>query len=134
MEACVVDTDVLSYMFNNSPVAQLYRRHLTGNLLIISFMTLAEIRLGMLQAGWGTRRTAVMDAYLKQFVLYMPDSDLCHRWAEVVYSERTSGRVISAQDAWIAATAIQNGAPLITHNRRHFANVAGLVMVSEAAG
>ena len=48
-EACVVDTDVVSYLFRGSPVAQLYRKHLTGKLLVISFMTLAEIRLACLK-------------------------------------------------------------------------------------
>jgi tRNA(fMet)-specific endonuclease VapC len=132
MEACVVDTDVISYLFRSSPVAQLYRQHLAGRLLVISFMTLAEIRFGMLHAGWGARRVASMEAYLKQFVLHMCDSDLCHSWAQIVHSERARGRVISAQDAWIAATAIQNDLPLVTHNRRHFDGVDGLVVISEA--
>ncbi len=132
MESCVVDTDVVSYLFKGSPVAQLYREHLVERLLIISFMTLAEIRFWMLQAGWGARRVARMEAYLKQFVLHPSDSDLCDVWARVVYSERAKGRVISAQDAWIAASAIQNGVPLVTHNRKHFEGVDNLVVVSEA--
>jgi len=131
-EACVVDTDVVSYLFRGSPVAQLYRKHLTGKLLVISFMTLAEIRLGMLEAGWGVERTGRMEAYLKQFVQYMCDGNLCHAWAQVVHSERARGRAIGTQDAWIAATAIQNGVPLVTHNRRHFEGVSGLAVISEA--
>jgi tRNA(fMet)-specific endonuclease VapC len=134
MDSCVVDSNVVSYFFKNSPVAQFYHRHLLGKLLIISFMTLAEIRFGMLQAGWGARRIATMEAYLKNFVLYASDSDLCDVWARVVYSERAKGRIISTQDAWIAATAIQNKVPLITHNRKHFEGVDNLVLVSEAAG
>jgi tRNA(fMet)-specific endonuclease VapC len=132
MPSCVVDTDVVSFLFHNSPLAQLYRRHLTGKLPVISFMTLAEIRYGMLQARWGSARVGRMEAYLKQFVLYGCDSDLCTIWARVVYSERTSGRVVSAQDAWIAATAIQNSVPLVSHNRRHFAGINDLTLISEA--
>src|SRR5437867_9481217 len=120
MESYVIDTNVVSYLFKNSPVAQLYRQHLVGKLLIISFMTLAEVRFGMLQARWGARRVAGMEAYLKQFVLYMCDVDLCDTWAQVVHSERAKGKIINAQDAWIAATAIQNGVPLVTHNRKPF--------------
>src|SRR5437763_1653240 len=119
MDSCVVDTNVVSYLFKNSPVAQLYDQHLVGKLLVISFMTLAEIRLGMLQANWGAGRVATMEVYLKKFVLYTSDSDLCTAWAQVVHSERAKGRVISTQDAWIAATAIQNSVPLVTHNRKH---------------
>jgi tRNA(fMet)-specific endonuclease VapC len=132
MDSCVVDTDVVSYLFRNSPVARLYRRHLAGRLLAISFMTMAEIRLGMLQAGWGPDRTARMEGFLKQFVLLTCDDDLCEVWARVVYSERARGRVIGVQDAWIAATAIQNNVPLVTHNRKHFEGVSRLIVVSEA--
>jgi predicted nucleic acid-binding protein len=132
IQACVVDTDVVSYLFRNSPTARLYREHLVGKLLVISFMTLAEIRFGMLQGRWGARRIARMEAYLKRFVLYTCDDDLCDTWAQVVYSERAKGRIISAQDAWIAATAIQNGVPLVTHNRKHFDGVDNLAVISEA--
>ena len=132
MSACVVDTDIVSYLFRNSPVAQLYRQHVIGKVLIISFMTLAEIRFGMLQARWGARRAAAMETHLKHFVLYTFDDDLCQAWAQVVYSERAKGRGMSAQDAWIAATAIRNDVPLITHNRKHFDGVDGLMVISEA--
>ena len=134
MEACVVDTDVVSYIFKNLPIARVYRKHLTAKLLTISFMTLAEIRLGMLLAGWGARRSAQMEAYLKEYTLYTCNDSLCHAWAYVTHSERARGRVINPQDAWIAATAIQYGIPLITHNRKHFEGVAGLTVISEAAG
>jgi tRNA(fMet)-specific endonuclease VapC len=131
ISACVVDTDVVSYLFRNNPIAQQYRQHLMGKLPVISFMTLAEIRFAMLQAGWGAARTAHMERFLKHFVLFTCDSDLCTVWAQVVDSERKQGRIISTQDAWIAATAILNRVPLVTHNRRHFENVPGLQMISE---
>lgn len=132
MESCVVDTNVVSYLFKNSPIAQLYRPHLVGKVLTISFITLAEVRFWMLWAKWGVTRIARMEAYLQQFVLYPADDDLCDVWAQVVYSERTKGRIIGSQDAWIAATAVQTGIPLVTHNRKHFEGIDNLVVVSES--
>jgi predicted nucleic acid-binding protein len=35
-------------------------------------------------------------------------------------------------DAWIAATALLYEVPLITHNRRDYEGVAGLVLISES--
>jgi predicted nucleic acid-binding protein len=46
-------------------------------------------------------------------------------------SARHNGRPISAADAWIAATALHLGAPLVTHNRSHFIGVDGLNVISE---
>ena len=37
-----------------------------------------------------------------------------------------SGAAISAQDAWIAATALRHNLPLVTNNATDFENVSGL--------
>jgi predicted nucleic acid-binding protein len=39
---------------------------------------------------------------------------------------------IEPGDAWIAATALQFGVPLVTHNRKDYAAVKGLTLISEA--
>jgi hypothetical protein len=43
MNAAVVDTDVVSMLFKGDSRALHYRSHITGRLLGISFMTLAEL-------------------------------------------------------------------------------------------
>lgn len=43
MPEVVVDTDVVSYLFKKDTRSRLYRRHLLGNGLVVSFMTLAEL-------------------------------------------------------------------------------------------
>ena len=42
-ETVVVDTDVVSFLFRNDTRAARYRPYLTGRVLTISFMTLAEL-------------------------------------------------------------------------------------------
>jgi predicted nucleic acid-binding protein len=41
---------------------------------------------------------------------------------------------VAAADAWIAATALVYGVPLITHDPRDFAGVAGLRVLTEVSG
>ena len=36
------------------------------------------------------------------------------------------------KDAWIAATALRHGLPLVTHNRRHFESIPALRVISES--
>jgi tRNA(fMet)-specific endonuclease VapC len=62
MAAVVVDTDVISFLFRNDSRAELYRPHLTDRLLIVSFMTVAELELWTLQRGWGGARHARLEA------------------------------------------------------------------------
>ena len=42
-DRCVVDTDVVSFFFKGDTRAALYRPHLVGQFLLISFMTVAEL-------------------------------------------------------------------------------------------
>ena len=126
MKTLVVDTDVVSFIFNRHSLSTPYLDIVAGNELVISFMTLAELRLGILQANWGLRRRAQIEEYLERYGIYFPDEALCDAWAQVTLDARNSGRVISPQDAWIAATALELAAPLVTHNARDFEGVSGL--------
>jgi len=129
---CVIDTDVWSYLYKVRDEAKLYHRHLFGNILVISFQTQAELLRWGIVAGWGPRRRQHLDARLRNFVVEHTSRALASRWAEAMESGRRNGRPISAADAWIAATAVYLGAPLITHNRKHFIGVDGLTIISEA--
>jgi tRNA(fMet)-specific endonuclease VapC len=130
--ACVVDTDVVSLLFKNAPTAKAYFPHLTGRLLVISFMTVAELDRWALHRNWGAGRVARMNSHLQQFVFYPADRALCSAWAAITNAEQRKGRIISTADAWIAATAIVNSIPLVTHNKRHFETVDNLQVISEA--
>ncbi len=46
MKRIVVDTDVASYIFNWHSLAQRYADVLRGSDLVLSFMTIAELRIG----------------------------------------------------------------------------------------
>lgn len=132
MATRVVDTDVLSYLFRNDSRAELYRPHLVGHLLIVSFMTVAELELWTLQNGWGPARRARLETYLQSYVMYPVHRALCRRWAAVVAGARRLGRPIQSADAWIAATALVQSASLVTHNARDYQGVDQLTIITEA--
>ena len=48
-----------------------------------------------------------------------------------VLVDTDAGRPIQTADAWIAATALAHGLPLVTHNGADYAGVAGLKLISE---
>ena len=130
--AVVVDTDVVSFLFKGHPFGELYREHLAAELLAISFMTLAELDLWVLERNWGPQRCAKLDEYLKRFVVLPYHRGLCRTWALATQSARRNGRPLQCGDGWIAAAALFYRIPLITHNRRHYAGVDGLTVISEA--
>jgi tRNA(fMet)-specific endonuclease VapC len=130
MSQIVVDTDIASYIFNWHTLAQRYSDALRGSELILCFMSIAELRMGAISAGWGSRRRALLERFIQGFELVYADNDLCTIWARIRADARSAGRVLSPQDAWIAATALALDAPLATNNRRDFEHVPKLTLLS----
>jgi tRNA(fMet)-specific endonuclease VapC len=130
MSQIVVDTDVASYIFNWHSLAQQYADVLRGSDLILSFMTIAELRMGAISAGWGNRRRLLLEQFIQRFELVYADNDLCSVWARVRADARSAGTPMSPQDAWIAATALALDAPLATNNRRDYERVQNLRLLS----
>ncbi|MDQ3258302.1 MAG: type II toxin-antitoxin system VapC family toxin [Acidobacteriota bacterium] len=131
--AIVVDTDVVSFLYKYDTRAVAYRPHLDGQMPIISFQTLAELEQWPLRRNWGARRRQDLLTYLRRYLVEQSSPELCRRWAEAMEGARRAGRPILTGDAWVAATALSYGVPLVTNNPGDFAGVAGLTVISEAA-
>ena len=132
MAVRVIDTDVWSYLYKASDEAKLYEPHLFGNVLVISFQTQAELLRGAIAAGWGARRRQHLESRIKRYVIEHSSDALSLHWAEAMDNARRNGRPIASADAWVAATALNLGVPLITHNKNHFIGVDGLTVISES--
>jgi tRNA(fMet)-specific endonuclease VapC len=130
----VVDTDVASFIFKWHPVfAPRYVSMFASAELIVSFMTLAEMRQGALAANWGSRKCDLLEAYLADFSVLNSDNLLCSTWAQVRNESARKGRPMSPADAWIAASALVLSAPLVTNNAKDYHHLSGLQLVSAPA-
>lgn len=132
MASLLVDTDVLSFLEKGDTRGTLYRPHLAGQKVAVSFMTVAELDQWALLHNWGANRRSALESELQRYVLIADDRDLCRWWAAVRVGCRRAGRSLEVADAWIAATALYYGIPLVTHNPDHYAYVPGLTLISEA--
>ena len=130
MTRVVVDTDVVSFIFKNHPIAALYESDIAGCTLLISFMTLAELDRWAIQSKWGPARREWLRLHLEWFAPLPYSRRLCTMWAEVTVVAQARGCRIECADAWIAATALQYDVPLVTHNRGDYLGVPGLQLVS----
>lgn len=130
----VVDTDVASFVFKWHPgFAPPYVEIIRGCELVLSFMTLAEMRQGALDAGWGPRKRDLLEAYLADFSVLHSDNDLCSTWAAVRNESARKGRPMSSADTWIAATALVLASPLVTNNPKDYRHVDKLEVLSAPA-
>ncbi len=133
MSRLVVDTDVVSYLFKNHPIATLYDADLLNHTLVVSFMTVAELERWAIQSKWGDARRNRLNWFLQPFTILAYDRALCTKWAEVMVEAQARGFRIEGADAWIAATALLYDLPLVTHNRDDYRGVPGLRIISHAS-
>ena len=98
--------------------------------LALSFMSVAELFQWAILRQWGDRRFSQLEQYLSNYLVIPVDQPLCREWAQVRSDRQSTGRPISPQDAWIAATALRYDLPLVTHNSKDFLNIPHLQIIT----
>ncbi|MDA0244603.1 MAG: PIN domain-containing protein [Chloroflexi bacterium] len=131
MSTLLIDTNIASFVFKGDSRAALYESVLEGHDLAISLITWGELLEWTQIHGWGSKRTAELEAFINQAYRIIPiDDQTCPIWAGVRRLCRQVGRPIAQNDAWIAATALQYNLALVTHNAKDFAPIANLQLIT----
>ena len=119
--AVVVDTMVVSALVEPDRVsigAAEYRSLIGARPIVVSFVTVAELRYGALKARWGELRRRALERDLAQLVVVQPDDELVRVCAELrarcEFDGHALGNKIHEADRWIAATALRLGITLIS--------------------
>jgi predicted nucleic acid-binding protein len=132
VEVVLVDTDVFSFLTKGDTRASLYEKHTKGKKLALSFVTVGELLTWSKYKGWGPTKTAELERRIGLTGVIPYDMALCQTYAELKAKLLKSGRPMGDNDLWIAATAIRHSIPLVSHNRKHYDEIQGLVFISEA--
>jgi tRNA(fMet)-specific endonuclease VapC len=126
----LIDTDIVSYLLSPRPPPALARR---------AAQELAErnwtstITIG--EVAFGAYRTRRPGHYLDRFRRLIAalqvagfDAQAAWRYGELRAELERRGRPLPEPDLRIAAVALSRGLVLVTHNRRHFERVPGLLI------
>jgi predicted nucleic acid-binding protein len=135
VDPVLLDTNVYSYLTRGAddPQGAPYRRHVTGRTVVICQITAGELLFGAVRRGWSERRVQDLQEKARGAVMLPLDFPVCVIYAQVKANLRTQGRIIGDNDIWIAAFALRRSIPLVSNNRRHFENIPGLVLITEAS-
>ena len=126
----VLDTNVVSYIHRNDPIAQRYLERMVGRYAIISFQTYEELRYGALIGNWGQGRIErLLHHVFANYDVIGCSERLVIACAQLRADSRRRGRRLDTTDAWIAATAFLLNCPLLSHDR-DFGGLSGLEVVS----
>lgn len=129
MQAVVLDTNIVSYLLKGHSLAGAYRAHLEQRTLAISFMTVGELYEGAFRRNWSVEKMHQLQEALKAYLVIPFSQSVCETWGRI-RAERKA-QPISVDDAWIAATALAHGCPLVTHNPSDFQGISALDVITE---
>lgn len=87
---------------------------------------LPAIVAGELAAGSSMANRPRWEVFLAPFFLLPVTPDVAWEYGRTYRHLRGTGQLISANDLWIAATALANGMPVVTRNVAHFKRVPHL--------
>lgn len=134
----VLDTMVFSALgIRGRPeLRELYRGHVEGRRIVLSFQTVAEVRFGALNAGWQEQRRSELEQRISRAVVVPANDELTEVYASLQHRLRSRGHGLGDKvhdgDRWIASVALLHGLPLVSHDRI-FLGVDGLNLTTEAA-
>ncbi len=132
--AVLVDTDVFSYLMRSgTPQAQIYRPHVEGKLVSVSFVTVGELLFGAYRKKWGQQKIADLMERFRAVTIVPYDFEICKTYADLRSKLEATGTPVADNDLWIAACAVRHSIPLVSNNRTDFEKTPGLVLISEAA-
>ena len=124
----VLDTNVVSYIFNGDRRAQYYLERMRGLRAFISFQTLEELWFGAYRKGWGEKRENEFTLHLEQYEVIWPTPETVQISANLRSEREKAGRSLNTADAWIAATALMLECPLACHDR-DFSGIPALELI-----
>jgi tRNA(fMet)-specific endonuclease VapC len=96
----------------------------------LSFVTIGELLYGAAKVGWSKGKMEKLKARRRSVVIVPYYYAICETYARIK-AALPKGLTIADNDLWIAACAMRHSLPLVTHNRKHFDDIKGLIAISE---
>jgi len=119
----ILDTNALSAFVDGDPgVGDVLRRETRA---AIPAIVLGEFRYGIAESRHRAAYETWLDTHLPQFEILFVTDETAVAYAGLRVALRRLGRPVPANDAWIAALALQHRLPLLSRDQ-HFDVVSGL--------
>ena len=128
----LIDTDLLSFLRRKGRSRKLEKFvEENEDEIFVSVVTWAEIEFGITLAeekfqedlrAWTAATRGRFAASTEP-----PDESVLLRWKQLLSDLKSQNRTLTCEDSLIAATALQHGHTILTHNPAHFAPTAAPV-------
>ena len=119
----ILDTNALSaFVDGDTAVGEVLRRQARA---VVPVIVLGEFRYGIAESRHRSAYEAWLESQLPHFDVLPVTDETAAAYAKLRVALKRSGRAIPANDAWIAALALQHRLPVLSR-AQHFDVVSGL--------
>lgn len=124
----LLDTNICIYMTKHQPeiVRQHFEKHLPNRNILISVITLGELRFGAEKSQRKEKALKVIDELTSIIQVVELDEYVADHYAQIRKDLSSKGQIIGSNDLWIAAHARANNWVVVTNNEKEFLRVEGL--------
>lgn len=129
MESLIFDTTFLIDFQRERPLGRgVAHAFLEANAEAVAYLPV--VAYGEFAEGFATRSDPDFLSMVESFELLPVTRGVADTYAKITRNLRSKGRLVGANDLWIAATAIANDHPLVTRNVSDFSRIPGLELRS----
>lgn len=124
----LLDTNICIYIIKHQPeiVRQHFEKHLPNRNILISVITLGELRFGAEKSQHKEKALKVIDELTSMIQVVVLDENVAAHYAEIRQALSSKGQIIGSNDLWLAAHARANNWIMVTNNEKEFSRVDGL--------
>jgi len=124
----LLDTNICIYITKHQPeiVRQHFEKHLPNRNILISVITLGELRFGAEKSQKKEKALKVIDELTSIIQVVELDEYVADHYAQIRKDLSSKGQIIGSNDLWIAAHARANNWVVVTNNEKEFLRVEGL--------
>ena len=126
----LLDTNICIYITKHQPesVRQHFEKHLPNRNILISVITLGELRFGAEKSQNKAKALRVIDELTSIIQLVELDETVADHYAQIRQDLSSKGQIIGSNDLWLAAHARANDWVMVTNNEKEFLRVQGLMV------
>ncbi len=121
----LLDTNICIYIIKHQPeiVRQHFEKHLPNRNILISVITLGELRFGAEKSQHKEKALKVIDELTSMIQVVVLDENVAAHYAEIRQALSSKGQIIGSNDLWLAAHARANNWIMVTNNEKEFSRV-----------
>lgn len=125
----MLDTNILIYLLKNQyKSVELHMRHVPSGDIVIPSVVIAELEFGAQNSNHYEKSIKVIRRLVNEFEVANFEKEDAFYYGKVRAELKRQGKMIGANDLLIGAMSLRRDMILVTHNKKEFSRIEGLMI------